>query len=73
VDVTAILEDLRSQRDRVLECILALERLEARKPRRGRPPSWIAAARGDSPDPAMTHIDKGSPAKRKRGRARKRR
>ena len=68
--------DLLAQRDRVLECIVALERLEAQKPRRGRPPNWIASARsvalesGSSPSlpDGAPSGEVPQPVARKRGR-----
>jgi hypothetical protein len=46
MDLTAIIQQLRLERDRIDESILALESLAAGStPRRGRPPKWIVAAR----------------------------
>jgi len=76
MDISVILENLKAQRDRVLECIVALERLEAQKPRRGRPPNWIASARsvalesGSSPSlpDGAPSGEVPQPVARKRGR-----
>ena len=66
MDVTELLEQLRGERDRVWECIRAIELLAADKPRRGRPPKWIVAAKATaSPAEDANHA---KPAKRKRGR-----
>jgi hypothetical protein len=42
MDVTKILDELRSERTQLEEAILSLERLaRGRGKRRGRPPSWL--------------------------------
>jgi hypothetical protein len=47
MDVNKILAELREERDRLGEAILALERvgLATGSKRRGRPPKWMAKAR----------------------------
>ena len=46
MDVSNILIELRQERDRLEEAILSLERLVCgRGKRRGRPPSWMVAAK----------------------------
>jgi hypothetical protein len=46
VDIGKILEELRQERTQLEEAILSIERLAlGRGNRRGRPPSWMAAAR----------------------------
>jgi hypothetical protein len=46
MDITGIIQQLRQERSRIDESILALESLAAGSaPRRGRPPKWIVAAR----------------------------
>ena len=46
MDITGIFQQLRQERARIDESILALENLAAGSaPRRGRPPKWIVAAR----------------------------
>jgi hypothetical protein len=46
MDITGIIQQLRQERARIDESILALESLAAGSaPRRGRPPKWIVAAR----------------------------
>jgi hypothetical protein len=43
MDITRILEELRTEREQVEMAILSLERLgAARGKRRGRPPKWIS-------------------------------
>lgn len=45
MDIHKILTELRAERERVEEAILALERLAARGgKRRGRPPAWLKQA-----------------------------
>jgi hypothetical protein len=42
MDIQRVLADLREQRDRVEEAIVAFERIARRQvPRRGRPPKWL--------------------------------
>jgi hypothetical protein len=64
VNVTAILDEMRTQQALIKECIVALERLVAQKPRRGRPPQWLSAARSE-PAAAAT----SAPVKRGRNKA----
>jgi hypothetical protein len=45
MDLTDILDQLRQRLAAINDAIAALERAEAGKPRRGRPPKWIAAAK----------------------------
>jgi hypothetical protein len=61
MDVNKILAELREERDRLGEAILALERvgLAAGSKRRGRPPKWVVDARQKEDAP------------KKRGRPRK--
>jgi hypothetical protein len=50
MDITGIIQQLRQERSRIDESILALESLAAGSaPRRGRPPKWIVAARAAEP------------------------
>jgi len=61
MNVDAILKELRTERDALMEAILSLERLAASQgKRRGRPPAWMAATE------AVTAAD----PVRRRGRAR---
>jgi len=60
MNVDAILKELRTERDALMEAILSLERLAASQgKRRGRPPAWMAAAE------AVTAVN----TVRRRGRA----
>jgi|HubBroStandDraft_6_1064221.scaffolds.fasta_scaffold4230580_1 hypothetical protein len=44
LDVAKILEDLKQEKEQLEQAIATLERLaQGRAPRRGRPPSWMAA------------------------------
>jgi hypothetical protein len=46
MDVTKMLAELRTEREQIEEAILTLERLaRGRGKRRGRPPSWMVAAK----------------------------
>ena len=46
MDVTKMLNDLRSEREQIEEAIMTLERLaRGRGKRRGRPPLWLSEAR----------------------------
>jgi len=47
MNVTGALDELRLERDRLSDAIVAFERLAARQTvrRRGRPPAWIVAAK----------------------------
>ena len=43
MDVTKILDELKSEREQIQEAILSLERLaQGRGRRRGRPPAWMS-------------------------------
>jgi hypothetical protein len=45
MDLTKMIADLQSERERLDEAILALERLAANKgKRRGRPPKWLVSS-----------------------------
>lgn len=50
MDANAILKELREERERIEEAILALERLAAAKgqKRRGRPPGWLKRAQSEN-------------------------
>lgn len=45
MDTNKVLEELRNQRVRIEEAIIALERIAGKTPRRGRPPKWLAEQR----------------------------
>lgn len=45
MDIDHILADLREKRDGLDEAIVALQRMVAGSPRRGRPPKWLSAVR----------------------------
>jgi hypothetical protein len=45
MNVKPILDDMRTEYALMGECIVALERIVAQKPRRGRPPKWMTAAK----------------------------
>jgi hypothetical protein len=49
MDIHSILAELRSEKDRLEEAILTIERLAAGSltKRRGRPPKWLASAKTD--------------------------
>jgi len=49
MDIHSILAELRSEKDRLEEAILTIERLAASSlgKRRGRPPKWMAIAKAD--------------------------
>jgi hypothetical protein len=53
MDVLKMLAELRSERERVEEAILAVERLAiaGRGRRRGRPPKWMSVEKGASDGP----------------------
>ncbi len=50
MDIHSILAELRSEKDRLEEAILTIERLAVGSltKRRGRPPKWIAEAKADA-------------------------
>jgi hypothetical protein len=60
MDIHSILAELRSEKDRLEEAILTIERLAVGSltKRRGRPPKWIAEARGDADPSAGLAIKK---------------
>ncbi len=41
MDINTILGELREERARIEEAIIALERVSLGTPRRGRPPAWL--------------------------------
>jgi hypothetical protein len=48
MDIEKILDELRQERQQMEEAIASLERLASQAPkRRGRPPLWMAKAKGD--------------------------
>jgi hypothetical protein len=48
MDIHKVLADLREQRDRIVDAIVAIEGIARKQlPQRGRPPKWLAAKRGD--------------------------
>jgi hypothetical protein len=50
VDIGTILEELREQRDQIMDAIMSLERLQSgHHKRRGRPPAWMVAAKQTMP------------------------
>jgi hypothetical protein len=64
MDIHSILAELRSEKDRLEEAILTIERLAAGSltKRRGRPPKWLANVKADvAPSSAF-----GEPKKRRR-------
>jgi hypothetical protein len=62
MDITGIIQQLRQERARIDESILALESLAAGSaPRRGRPPKWIVAARTAESAPADAPKRRGRP------------
>lgn len=55
MDIITMLAELRSERERLTEAILVLERLAAGgQNRRGRPPKWIAASAASADDERPT-------------------
>jgi hypothetical protein len=52
MDIHQMLADLRSERERLSEAIIVIERLAVSggKKRRGRPPKWMAAIKAAGPD-----------------------
>lgn len=57
MDLHQILADLREERDRLDEAIMALEKIiRKQSPRRGRPPKWLAAMRSDPGDPLKKRV-----------------
>lgn len=44
MDIEKAIADLRKQKDRIEQAILAFEKLAREKPRRGRPPKWLSRA-----------------------------
>jgi hypothetical protein len=62
MDLTAIIQQLRQERERIEESILALESLAAGSaPRRGRPPKWMVAARSAELPAATAPKRRGRP------------
>lgn len=51
MDIHSILADLRTEKERLEEAILTIERLAAGSlaKRRGRPPKWMASLKADAP------------------------
>jgi hypothetical protein len=71
MDIHSILAELRSEKDRLEEAILTIERLAVGSltKRRGRPPKWIAEAKVDADPlagPAIKKRRRFSAATRKR-------
>jgi hypothetical protein len=66
MDIHSILAELRSEKDRLEEAILTIERLAAGSltKRRGRPPKWLANVKAD----AAPSLASKSSAPRKRRR-----
>jgi hypothetical protein len=66
MDILSILAELRSEKERVEEAIITIERLAAGSltKRRGRPPKWMASAKSDSALPLGS--DGVTPKKRRR-------
>lgn len=53
MNLTAILNDLRQEHERIGVAIRSLEQLAATaRPRRGRPPEWLRLARAGNHQPA---------------------
>ena len=65
MDILRILEELRSEKERLEEAILTIERLAAGSlgKRRGRPPKWMASMKADA---APLVIGKGLAPKKRR-------
>jgi hypothetical protein len=65
MDIHNILAELRSEKDRLEEAILTIERLAVGSltKRRGRPPKWMAEAKGD---PSGGGLTAQPPKKRRR-------
>jgi hypothetical protein len=65
MDIHSILAELRSEKDRLEEAILTIERLAVGSltKRRGRPPKWMAEAKGD---PSGGGLTAQTPKKRRR-------
>jgi hypothetical protein len=61
MDIDAILNELRNERDQLEEAIIAIERLQLGGRPRGRPPAWVQAAR------SATQVNHSHPSRR-RGR-----
>jgi hypothetical protein len=66
MDIHSILAELRSEKERLEEAILTIERLAVGSltKRRGRPPKWIASAKAEA-GPALTS-DTETPRKRRK-------
>jgi len=65
MDIHSILAELRSEKDRLEEAILTIERLAVGSltKRRGRPPKWMAEAKGG---PSDGGLQAQAPKKRRR-------
>lgn len=69
MNLTAIIDEIRAERDLVVEAILSLERLAGgRGKRRGRPPGWLAAvlAEADTESQPKAKVRKKKRAKSKK-------
>ena len=66
MDIHSILAELRSEKDRLEEAILTIERLAAGSmgKRRGRPPKWLANVKADVAPSLASHAL--APKKRRR-------
>ena len=61
MDIHKVLADLREQRDRIVDAIVAIEEIARKQlPRRGRPPKWLAAKRSD---PLKKRVSVNTPAR----------
>ena len=56
MDITKVLADLRSERDRIERAILALEQLATTPRRRGRPPKCISDARAKTTEKGVESL-----------------
>jgi|GEM_PF-796737 len=66
MDIHSILAELRSEKERLEEAILTIERLavSSSAKRRGRPPKWMASVKADAgPSPASKAL---TPRKRRK-------
>jgi len=71
MDLTEILKQLRTQLEGLDVSILALERLAAARPRRGRPPKWVAESKVAGEDGTARNSRRKHIGAKKNGRVRR--
>ena len=68
-DFVKIINPLEQERDHLTDAIEAIRALAANKPRRGRPPKWMAASKKRKEEKSARKRKPGRPRKRVTARA----